>query len=80
MKSLYYTLSVTFIITCILLLFKNKSNFPTHYVVPSITSIIVKYIIGDWDEGFVWSRSDFQFWSAIIFTSYITTVLIDKKA
>lgn len=79
MKSLYYTLASTFIITCILLLFKNKSNISTHYAVPFITSIIIKYIIGDWDEGFTWSKSDLQFWMTIILTSYTTTILIDKK-
>ena len=80
MESLYYTLSATFIVTCILLLFKNKSNFPTHYVVPVITSVIMKYILGDWDEGFVWSKSDIQFWATIFLTSYFTTILISKPS
>ena len=78
METFTYTLSVTFVISLILLYFPNKSGFSTHLVVPFLTALLVKYILGDWDNGYKWSMSDIQYFSAILATSYGTTLLISK--
>ena len=77
MENLSYTLAVSFVISLGLLAFTNKSNVPTYLAVPFITAVLVKYLLGDWDEGMKWSQSDSVF-SAFIATSYATTMLISK--
>lgn len=79
MENLSYTLAVSFVISLGLLAFTNKSNVPTYLAVPFITVVLVKYLLGDWDEGMKWSQSDLQYFSAVIATSYATTMLISKN-
>ena len=79
MENLSYTLAVSFVISLGLLAFTNKSNVPTYLAVPFITAVLVKYLLGDWDEGMKWSQSDLQYFSAVIATSYATTMLISKN-
>ncbi len=79
MENLSYTLAISFVISLGLLAFTNKSNVPTYLAVPFITAVLVKYLLGDWDEGMKWSKSDIQYFSAVIGTSYATTMLISKN-
>ena len=62
----------TILITSALLMFKNKSNFPTEYVVPLITLLLIKYLGGDWDTGYRWTFNDLYYVLFILGISYMT--------
>ena len=40
----------------------NKSNFPKQYIIPFITAMLIKYIQGDWDKNYTWSKLDIVYW------------------
>jgi hypothetical protein len=68
----------TILITYGLLQFENKSNFPTEYIVPVITFLLVKYLLGDWDVGYQWSSSDVMYVLSILGVSYTTIKIVHK--
>jgi len=65
---------LTILLTIILLQIPNKSNFSSAYIIPMITALTVKYVLGDWDRGYQWSLSDIVFWLTIIGTSTLITI------
>jgi len=59
------------IVTILLLRSKNRSNIPTIYIVPIIVALAAKYVIGDFDKGFVWTWSDALFWLYALSVPYV---------
>ena len=57
--------------TIILNLIPNKSNFNKLYIIPIISSMLSKYIIGDWDIGYIYTFYDLLFWIYNLLLSYI---------
>jgi uncharacterized membrane protein len=68
---------VNVLVTLFLATFINKSNFSEYLVVPMISSLFVKYTIGDFDVGYQWSASDIYYWILLVVTS-ITTIWLYK--
>ena len=68
-----FVLSSIFIIisTIILNLLPNKSNFNKLYIIPIISSILSKYIIGDWDLGYNYTFYDLLFWIYNLLLSFV---------
>lgn len=60
-----------FISTIILNFIPNKSNFNKLYIIPILSSLLSKYIIGDWDIGYKYTLYDLLFWIYNLFISYI---------
>jgi hypothetical protein len=71
-KKVSVTAFVVVILSIGMTIIPNKSNFPTVYVVPIIVALLTKYILGDWDKGYTWTRSDIWYWSFIFAVSYAT--------
>ena len=67
-----FTLVFVIIVSAALASLPNYSNFPTNIFVAIITALLTKYILGDWDDGFVWSKSDIIYWLSIGTTGYVT--------
>lgn len=65
-------LSLLFPIIATVLLFfvENRSNVPSEVMIPIIVSLLTKYVLGDWDEGYQWSFSDVAYWASLLGTSY----------
>ena len=57
------------ILTLILLNNKNKSNFSPYIIIPLIVSITTKYLFGDWDKGYLWTKLDILYWVSILLYS-----------
>jgi hypothetical protein len=74
LQQILTTILLTVIITYILLQIPNNSNFSSVYIIPVITALIVKYVLGDWDRGYQWSLSDVVYWLSIIGTSTLITI------
>lgn len=78
LSQILFTLFLNILLTIILLQFKNKSNFNSIIIIPIISSLFVKYLLGDWDKGYEWSISDISYWLYLISTSSIYVYLFDK--
>jgi hypothetical protein len=64
--------------TLFFLLFPNKSNLSLYIIIPVITALQAKYLLGDLDKGYQWSVSDIFYWASLFFFS-IFTIWIYKK-
>ena len=71
LSQIMFTIFLNLVITFVLLQFENKSNFNSKIMVPIISSLIIKYILGDWDVGYQWSVSDIYYWVSLLSTSFI---------
>ncbi len=76
MKRVIYSILLTIALTVILMLLENRSNFPDIVIVPLITSLLIKYICGDWDIGYSYTATDIVYWFTIIGTSGIIVQMI----
>lgn len=72
------TILVVIILSIMFSFVENKSNFPNIVMIPIIVGSITKYILGDWDIGYVWTISDIFYWSSLIGFSVITVIIINK--
>ena len=67
-----------FLFSYILFIIPNKSNFPHEYIIPLIVAMLIKYILGDIDKGYVWSYSDVIYWIYILILSYYSIIVFKK--
>lgn len=72
----YNYLLLVSIFTIILKFFKNYSNFSDYIIIPLISSISVKYFLGDLDVGYQWTLSDIIYWVSLYVTSFLVLKLI----
>lgn len=63
------TLGFVILLSAGLWILPNKSNFPSLLMIPLITALITKYVLGDWDRGFQWSMTDIFYWVSIFSVS-----------
>lgn len=78
MKSIILTIFASILVTLFFILIPNKSNISDLIIIPIIACIIVKYCIGDWDYGSIYSLSDVFYFIVIIITSTATIKLIEN--
>jgi hypothetical protein len=57
---------------------ENKSNFPSYIMIPLIVSAITKYVLGDWDEGYDWTKMDPLYWACLFGFSLLTVFGVQK--
>lgn len=75
---IFITLLFTCIVTLGLFFVENRSNLPSIVMIPLITSLITKYVLGDWDKGFQMSFLDLAYWISILGTSYVTVRFLEE--
>jgi hypothetical protein len=74
------TLLFSSIVTIGLYFIENRSNIPSMLMIPSIVSLLTKYVLGDWDKGFQWSLVDLAYWTSILGTSYGTLYFLSLSS
>ncbi len=79
MNKVYQTIFLSFIITLILNKFKNKSNFSKKIMIPFLTFFLIKYLLGDWDINYTYTKFDIYYIITIIGTSSITNYFINLE-
>lgn len=57
---------------------ENKSNFSSYIMIPIIVAAVTKYVLGDWDEGYVWTKMDMLYWACLFGFSALTVLLVNK--
>ena len=81
MKNIIFTILASILVTLIFLIIPNRSNISDLIIIPLIACILLKYCIGDWDKGSIYSWSDVSYFAIIILISILTikTFKIKKK-
>jgi len=69
MKSIILTIFASILVTLFFILIPNKSNISDLIIIPILACMILKYCIGDWDYGSIYSLSDVLYFVVIIITS-----------
>lgn len=70
MDILINTTVVNISLSIIFTFIPNKSNFKREYYIPIMVSLITKYLIGDFDKGYIYTLSDIVYWIYNILISY----------
>jgi hypothetical protein len=65
------TIILVIFISILLLQFKNYSNFSKEIIIPLISVLCVKYLLGDWDSGYSWTILDIFYWTILPIISYL---------
>ena len=65
-------IGLVIVTTLFFLAFPNKSNISVYIIIPLITSLQAKYLLGDLDKGFKWSESDIFYWVSLYSFSAVT--------
>lgn len=61
-----YAIVFVLIVTLLFLQIENKSNFPSIIMIPILTVLFAKYVLGDFDLGYVYSYSDILYWVGLL--------------
>ena len=72
MNIIIISIAYTIVITITYILFKNKSNIPSRYIVPILVTLQIKYVFGDWDKGYSYTSMDALYWSSLLALSYLS--------
>jgi hypothetical protein len=70
------TLIFAVLVTGLLFMIPNKSNIPNGIAIPTLTALLTKYTMGDWDSGFRWTSMDIPYWVSILGVSWTTLKLL----
>ena len=75
-----YTETILFVVALSLLFtfIENKSNFPSYVMIPIIVAAITKYVLGDWDDGYAWTKMDLPYWVCLFGFSALTVFVVNK--
>jgi hypothetical protein len=73
-----YQIILVVVLSIVFSLLENKSNFSELIMIPLITTLSVKYILGDFDVGYVYTKSDIVFWTMLPLVSFLKVKVIRK--
>jgi hypothetical protein len=74
MYGILQTLVFSVLVTTALFFLPNNSNLRKEMILPFIVALLTKYVLGDWDEQYIWSYSDVYYWGSVLLVSYITVI------
>ena len=78
MYGIFQTLVFSVLVTTALFFLPNNSNLRKEMILPFIVALLTKYVLGDWDEQYIWSYSDVYYWGSVLLVSYITIIGMNK--
>lgn len=78
MYGIFQTLVFSVLVTTALFFLPNNSNLRKEMILPFIVALLTKYVLGDWDEQYIWSYSDVYYWGSVLLVSYITVIGMNK--
>lgn len=78
MNKIIITCILSVLFSIILYLIPNKSNYSKYVMIPLITILLIKYIIGDWDKGYIYTYKDILFYLILGLISIVTIYLLKK--
>lgn len=76
MNNILITCILSILLSIILYFIPNKSNYSQYFMIPIIVILLIKYTIGDWDEGYIYTMKDIYYYFIIISISMINIYIL----
>lgn len=78
MNKIIITCILSILLSIILFLIPNKSNYSRYFMIPIIVILLIKYTLGDWDKGYIYTYKDILFYFILGLISIVTIYLLNK--
>jgi len=78
MNKIIITCILSILLSIILFLIPNKSNYSRYFMIPIIVILLIKYTLGDWDKGYIYTYKDILFYLILGLISIVTIYLLNK--
>jgi hypothetical protein len=76
MNKILITCILSILLSIILYFIPNKSNYSQYFMIPIIVILLIKYTMGDWDEGYIYTMKDIYYYFIIISISMINIYIL----
>ena len=78
MNKIIITCILSILLSIILYFIPNKSNYSHYFMIPIIVVLLIKYTLGDWDKGYIYTYKDILFYLVLGLISIITVYILTK--
>jgi hypothetical protein len=78
MNKIIITCILSLLLSIILYYIPNKSNFSKYIMIPLIVILLIKYTMGDWDKGYIYTHKDILYYPILGLISIITIYILTK--
>jgi len=78
MNKIIITCILSILLSIVLFLIPNKSNYSHYFMIPIIVILLIKYTFGDWDKGYIYTYKDILFYLVLGLISIVTIYLLNK--
>lgn len=76
MNKIIITCILSILLSIILYFIPNKSNYNHYFMIPIIVILLIKYTLGDWDTGYIYTYKDILFYLILVLISIITVYIL----
>jgi hypothetical protein len=80
MNKILITCILSILLSVILYFVPNKSNYSQYFMIPIIVILLIKYTMGDWDKGYIYTHKDILFYLILGSISILTIFILTKFA
>ena len=80
MNKILITCILSILLSVILYFIPNKSNYSQYFMIPIIVILLIKYTMGDWDKGYIYTHKDILFYLVLGLISILTIFILTKFA
>ena len=78
MNKIIISCLISILLSTILYYIPNKSNYSKYIMIPLIVILLIKYTMGDWDKGYIYSYKDILFYLVLYLVSAFTIYILTK--
>ena len=78
MNKIIITCILSILLSIILYFIPNKSNYSHYFMIPVIVILLIKYTLGDWDKGRIYTYKDILFYLVLGSISIITVYILSN--
>ena len=78
MNKILITCILSILLSIILYFIPNKSNYSQYFMIPIIVILLIKYTLGDWDKGYIYTHKDILFYLILGSISILTIFILTK--
>lgn len=78
MNKILITCILSILLSIILYFIPNKSNYSRYFMIPIIVILLIKYTLGDWDKGYIYTHKDILFYLILGSISILTIFILTK--
>lgn len=76
MNKIIITFILSILLSVILYFIPNKSNYSHYFMIPIIVILLIKYTLGDWDKGYIYTYKDILYYLILVLISIMTVYVL----